>query len=442
MPRIVLPLLLALFPLFAIADNTDANLVYAYHKKQSDKLLLVLRLFDDGTYQHTKYTNKKIYHDYGTYIPRRKRITFVSENKKRGFTSVAGKTYFVSKKGLHKSRMDMLLGKNEIMRTDEEEEYVREWTYNPLLKDGEQKSVNPVVGHKAPETPVVPAKTKENNYGYDAGFDAAAWVKSYYVGLTNKYVSPFTPIIEKHYCGPSCYYTVINGQAVAWDGDTARGALFSEFETVIHETVHHCNGFGNALIQPGIIIDMQRSDRFKSEEVKAIIPADAPNQIFRYKTYLGEGAGVSSNVDGIFGLMDEFSAYQNGCTAATLAADKAFSLGDEKTGKALLGQARGTYFAYYEFALFIAWYLEYAEQFYPEMYTKFMANKNLRVAFTLNEMLYLETLRKMDSLSKSPGAYTVYNGFAGKELEKHQATLNKFRVKGVTLSNYRAFITN
>jgi len=442
MPRIVLPLLLALLPLFAVADNTEANLIYAYHKKQSDKLLLVLRLFDDGTYQHTKYTNKKIYHDYGTYAQRRKRITFVSENKKRGFTSVAGKTYFVSKQGLHKSRMDMLLGKNEIMRPNDEEVYARDWTNNPLRKPEEQHPDNSGTLVKAPETPAAPTKTKENNYGYEAGFDAAAWVKSYYIGLTDKYVSPFTPIIDKHYCGPSCYYTVINGQRIEWDGDTARVELFSEFETVIHETVHHCNGFGNALIQPGIIIDMKRSERFKSEEVKAIIPADAPNQIFRYKTYMGEGAGVSSNVDGIFGLMDEFSAYQNGCTAATLAAEKAFSLGDEKTGKALLGQARGTYFAYFEFSLFIAWYLEFAEQFYPEMYKKFMANKNLRVAFTLNEMVYMQTLQKMDTLAKTPGAYSVYDGFAGKELEKHQATLNKFRVKGVTLSNYKTFITD
>jgi len=48
----------------------------------------------------------------------------------------------------------------------------------------------------------------------------------------------------------------------------------------------------------------------------------------------------------------------------------------------------------------------------------------------------------MDTLAKTPGVYSVYDGFAGKELEKHQATLNKFRVKGVTLSNYKTFITD
>ena len=44
---------------------------------------------------------------------------------------------------------------------------------------------------------------------------------------------------------------------------------------------------------------------------------------------------------------------------------------------------RKEYTAYYEFNLFIAWYLHYAKLYRKDVYTSLMENNNLRIAYTL-----------------------------------------------------------
>ncbi len=438
-----LALFLFLLPLAEINAESNDSITHVFVKKSGKNNLYVLQLKENGSYNHTRYTDKKTYHDYGTYTIRHGKIVFKSDNKKRGFSSVGNKTLFINADGIYPTRIKACTHKKPVVETSTDSKYRNDWSNNPFMPTAS----NNTNGSNASIDSEIP-KPDPNNYSYDKDFDPAAFVKSYYRSTTEKYAPAYTSIIDQHYCGPGCYFSVVNGKMVAWSGDTTTQPLFNNFETTIHETVHHVNGIYDCLIQPGLVIDMGRTDVFESSEFRAIVPAGGADKIFRYDTYVSEDSKVGANVCGIYGLMDEFSAYQNGCTASAIAAQTALDLGDKATAKKFLSQARGTYFAYYEFSLFIAWYLEYAEKQYPAMHAKFMANKNLRVAFTLNEVNFQNTIAKLAALDKKLenseisefDSKTGYGTFTKEELPKHESTLQSFRVKGVTTVNYKTFL--
>ena len=98
----------------------------------------------------------------------------------------------------------------------------------------------------------------------------------------------------------------------------------------------------------------------------SIVPKEAPKKIFRYKTYVARGTETSANVSGIYGLMDEFSAYKNSTRASVEAANTVIKLNDKEKIEFFEKKAIAEYFAYYEFRLFIAWYLEYAAKNKPD----------------------------------------------------------------------------
>lgn len=429
---------LFLLPTLQAEGNSEDSILRTYSRTSGKNNLYVLQLKKGGTYDHCRYTDKKTYHDYGTYELRHGKIIFKSLNKKRGFSSVGNKTLYVNEDGIYPTRIKAILHKQPVVEADQDRIYDQDWSYNPLTKTQSGNTVT---------TPIVPSAPK-SNFGYDQNFSAADFVKTYYNSITTKYAPTYASVMENHYCGPGCYLSVVNGQTVPWEGDTTTSALFTDFETTIHETVHHCNAFDNCLVQPGIEIYVPQTDHYTSSEFKSIVPAGGADKIFRYDTYVGDDSKVSANVWGIYGLLDEFSAYQNGCTAAEIAAETALLLGEKDRAKQFISQARGTYFAYYEFSLFIAWYLEFAKVNYPEQHKKFMENKNLRVAFTLNADNFQATITKLAKLDKQlSGSSTSefdgnsgYGVFTKEELPKHDATITAFRVKGVNTLNYLSFL--
>jgi hypothetical protein len=137
---------------------------------------------------------------------------------------------------------------------------------------------------------------------------------------------------------------------------------------------------------------------FKSELISEYLPVDAKDKIFRF-SYIKKNEGQVSNVKGLFGLMDEYSAYQNGCTAALIAYETALNENDTDLAVKLFKEALGTYFAYYEFNAFIGAYLKYAKIKNPNAYQKLMNNKTLRKAYTENTKRFENSLQKIYSAS-------------------------------------------
>ncbi|CAN5750134.1 hypothetical protein BH11BAC7_BH11BAC7_25950 [soil metagenome] len=429
----LLVLLLQFTSLFA--DNSISSVFI--HQSGKDNLY-VLQLKDGSSYDYMRYTNKRVYHDFGVYSVRHGKITFESKNNKHGFNSVGGKTYFISAKGIFKTKIKSILGKDAVLESSDDVIYMRSWDFNPITG----KSAADLEAEKT-------EKDRLKNEKSLAAKQAAliAFTKSFYLFSAEFYANPYRDLLENYYCGPGCYSTVIDGNSMVWTYDTSRTTLSGDFGTVIHESVHQFNG-AKYLVIPGIEIQVARTVVFNSSEFKKIIPADAPKRIFRYNTYVSDSSIVSSNTSGIYGLMDEFSAYENGTRADVLAAKTALANGDTALARNFLSQAKGTYFAYYEFNLFIGWYLHHAKDDHVDIYKATMANTNLRVTYTMINQEFKEIIADLKTTAAAAGEGKNYLAYSDSEyaaypkqlLVKEQPYLNAFVVKGVTHENYWRFL--
>lgn len=205
--------------------------------------------------------------------------------------------------------------------------------------------------------------------------------------------------------------------------------LINESHTVVHEG---CHGYNSEIadladvgdgyyIAPGITIPVVEGVVYNSNELNRIVADSLEKKIFRYDTYIGDASDVSSQQSGLYGLLDEFSAYYH---ATKFAYDLRPWFEEYYGYKDALPWIDGYVWAigssataFYEFRLFMAWYLKYARQNRPAVYASLMENKNLRLAFTL---LY-------DKFEESAGNYEG-------ELDRVAATLVKkgFKVKRET----------
>ena len=360
--------------------------------------------------------------DTGTYSLKSKfglrTITFKSEKKRK--LTLNGITYFISKDKLFEKPIDPFLKKpcKAIITLDTV--YLRTIHFEVSMKSKEIK--------------------KE-------------FAKVFFFNNIKKYEPTYLCVIEESFCGPGCY----NPIGSTWNGDTTYAKLIRECSTMIHETTHKFNHVGvynwekglwieRALIEPGISISYEETPTFHSELFISIVPKEAPKKIFRYELYVGKGAFPSANLSGIYGLMNEFSAYRNGTRSGIEGANTAIKLKDKEKIAIFQQQAIGEYFAYYEFRLFIAWYLEYAQKNKPEIYKKIMANTNLRVAYTLLDDGFLNDIRELEKLVKKYPIYSYeynekeYAQYVKDLLATHEKTLTKFRIEGVTKTNYKDFL--
>lgn len=280
------------------------------------------------------------------------------------------------------------------------------------------------------------------------------FTKTFFLNYIRKYSPTYLSVIEGSYCGPGCYLSVVNNKTVDWTGDTTYQTLINKYVTTVHETTHKHNGSGGynwekglwnsrTLIEPGITISYSQTPTFHSDLFITIVPKEAPKKIFRYGTYVGRGSETSANVCGIYGLMDEFSAYRNATRSGIEAANTAIRLGDKDKITIFQDEAIGEYFAYYEFRLFIAWYLEYAEKNKPDIYKKIMANTNLRIAYTLLDDGFRNDIKDLQILVKKNSSWGYdynekeYAQYVKELLVSHEKTLTKFRIEGVNKENYK-----
>jgi hypothetical protein len=346
-------------------------------------------------------------------------ITFESEKKKK-FT-LNGNKYFIYKDKLYTKLLD------------------------PYLKNPD----NAIQTKDTAYFKSIPFEEKKTNSAVKIEY-----TKNFFLSNIKKYSPTYLSVITESYCGPGCY----NPIGGVWDGDTTNKELIGDYSTMVHETTHQYNHgvtvynwtthmwTERVLVEPGIAIEYEQTPTFHSELFISIVPKEAPEKIFRYKLYVGKGTFPSANLCGIYGLMNEFSAYKNGTRVSIEATNTAIKLKDFKKIELFEHQSIGEYFAYYEFRLFIAWYLEYAQKNKPDIYKKIMENTNLRVAFTLLDDGYLNDIKELEKLVKKYPIYSYeYNEKEYAEYVKillidHEKTLIKFRIVGVTKLNYNDFL--
>lgn len=198
--------------------------------------------------------------------------------------------------------------------------------------------------------------------------------------------------------------------------------LLESYDVVVHELLHGYNSInpGNGsysyFLGPGQWAEVSMTEVFSSRKLNQFVRRGLQDSIFRYGLYVGgkrttvdqKGASIAINngtndlfsiEKGIFGLLDEYSAYYFG----TLATWELFAYYKERYGEdaedawsdykhSLLGNAT----AYHEFRLFISWYLRYAKKNHPEVHEELLANHSLRKTFTKVDGMFGDLMRQIE----------------------------------------------
>ena len=173
-------------------------------------------------------------------------------------------------------------------------------------------------------------------------------------------------------------------------------ALLDCIGTAVHEQSHgytsHNMSYNGTWVMAyytgeGKHIKVPQTETYLSEEMAAQIPEEL--RTFRYDTYVGKGAVVSANKRGIYGLMNEFTAY---CwDTITNNSMYEYYLTQEQTEENWLNYVKissSQYYAYSEFKYYILSYMLYAKENYPNIYEQTMNNRALLDAFRIIEARY------------------------------------------------------
>ncbi|WP_026998758.1 hypothetical protein [Eisenibacter elegans] len=187
--------------------------------------------------------------------------------------------------------------------------------------------------------------------------------------------------------------------------------LLTVFSTLVHEACHsynftrlHNRPEQGYFITQGIRIPRKQTAVFPSLKLNSFVKAETQAQIFRYANYVGTANKQDAQIHGIYGLLEEFSAYYHG-TKAHLELfrwmEQHYGYNDARPWvEYYLGHISSEIYAYEEFRLFMAWYLQYAQQNAPEVYEAIIANQHFKVAFTLLDKLYAHSLADYFELRK------------------------------------------
>lgn len=405
-----------------------------YTQQTSKRSLNVLKLYSDNTYNFCRYRTNKIQRDTGTFHVKQRRLKFISSERRHAFNPVTQKTVFKGKKGIYlKTTKGLLGGTPDFWIAINADCLKKPWNYNPLTQKLEEN--------------VTKEKSRIPSTSYSEMAINAA--KRYFLNTTLNYARGYNTILESNYTGPGIYSTYIDGKLVPWNQDTSDAALFGELNTVVHESIHMSN-INHYVIVPGIAIQVNRTETCRSSDFNIIVPRDLQQQIFRWGTYVSRSSNTSSNISGIYGMMDEFSAYMNGTRASLMAAARFATEGNYAKADIQLDHASRTYFAWYEFRLFTAWYLHYTQQNHSEIYNKIMENNNLRLTYTLIDNEFEKIIGdahricidgNCNAWKSHKDRFKKYADPCIKELIKEEKWLTEFRLQGATLQNYRDYLT-
>ena len=279
------------------------------------------------------------------------------------------------------------------------------------------------------------------------GVNSLATEKMLVLLFCQQYAPDYVPMLESSYSSPNSWSRTVGGVPTPANFNANdKNDVIAEFETIIHESTHHKNTREGIYLGPNkylLFTDAEKNDVqyfYKSELIADFLPVDAKEKIFRFKTYIGKGSGVSANLTGIFGLMDEYSAYQNGCSAALVAYDNALQEKDTTLAITFFKDALATYYAYYEFNSFIGAYLKYGKTKEPIIYQKIMNNSTLRRAYSINTIEFEKAIATLNSQSnrlksnyklvKSSMEYykTKYEVYAKSCMTSFQPELTNFKL--------------
>lgn len=413
-----------------LASQKNASKVFVW--KMDKYRAISFRLLNNNTYEQFHYTRKTIDRtDGGHYVISNKNILYLGTPKVPKWYSLKKyEKYFISPEGLHGIRPKGKVNTDPTYLYTTDERAYQAWNFNVISNKyyyGKQRwhwHIN--------------SYSKE-----DGGLGLFELIEKRFIKLSQQYIPEYVSLLSTSYAPIQDYEKEINNNYVRIKNDTSTIGLLAMLGTVIHESIHQKqfelsdeHFFGYYL--PGEELKAKKNASiFKSEELfnsktdSLVFYLDNINYS-RIYTYLN--GSVSSNINGIYGLLDEFSAYAHTAYINIKLLNKHItdSIFHDLVEQEL-DDVKSIPDNFYCFNYMIAWYLDFAQKNYPELYNELLANKELRETYTKINTFFEEQLEKYYEMEKSN---TVLNTIY-KQNKKYRVILEAYESKKPLLEQFK-----
>ncbi len=431
-----------------ICANKPVSIKQTYEYENGKKDIFILQLLDNSRYNFTRYLGKTVCHDSGFYQIKGHAIEFRTTINSTWANYFLKNKYYIDSKGIYVSWLNALLNKKIQYRLSEPTNRLNDWMYNPITKttitktsydfDKAKKTsvYRPLTAERLDKIKNVELSLKQAEIERADLRIKTAFAEKRFAEMINRFIPKYNHLIQTAYCGPGCYKEISDGAASFsrgddkdnhWCGDSSEFYLIHNWNLIVHESTHKMNDYNydtldylsenglteekylikskKYLIEPDKHINVSVTQYFKTSEIETLVPKNLlpklhDKNIFsffeidsvqRFRAYIYKDANTTSNSLGIFGMLDEFSAYYHGINASLDAAKSKNALSNNIRYN-LLESIYRYYSSYYEFNLFIAWYLKYAKINKKDIYESMMLNTELRVAYTLIDSKFKKCL--------------------------------------------------
>lgn len=236
-----------------------------------------------------------------------------------------------------------------------------------------------------------------------AGQTRAATVPSLYGEISKDNVMALLNTYDRNGAFMVDYGTQIGRNWLAYYSSGDR--LIDSLDTVVHEECHDYSVVGankeRMYVGSKKSVTVPYTTIYRTKKMVSSVPKRCRTS--RFETYISKPtANLASNVEGIYGLLNEFNAYNWGMNdnVALFSYHDRFA-DDLDTWGAFIANGASNRLAYAEFKYYILHYLYYAKKHHPSVYRKIVANKKFKLAYKKTESHYAKLIKTYESdLSK------------------------------------------
>ena len=184
-------------------------------------------------------------------------------------------------------------------------------------------------------------------------------------------------------------------------------SLTDGIDTAVHEEFHGYSYLKGSWNSENIYtgnkkgITVTYTKVFRSKNMAQTIPSKL--RTFRWSTYVGHPvANLGSDVEGVYGLLNEFTAYYWGMHAQMSLFDY-FKKNNASSSQwlAYINKCANDRLAYSEFKYYMLQYLVYAKQHSRSVYDGIVKNKSFVKAYTTIEKKFASQIAKFEKQMKS-----------------------------------------
>lgn len=200
---------------------------------------------------------------------------------------------------------------------------------------------------------------------------------------------------------------------------SSQGRIIDSIDTAIHEETHgYSFYYAKTYNQTAYFVGNKKTIYVTHTKIynSKIMARSIPKKLrtFRYNTYVAKPrANLASNVQGVYGLLNEFMAYQRGMNTVVLLFPYLQKQdADWGAWKQNISSCENDRQAYAEFKYYILHYLYYAKKHYPDVYKGIINNRQFCRAYKTLEKNFRKCIKQyendLDKLKQIVAAHPGY----------------------------------